>query len=299
MSLARLLPRDTKLALKARLKQARAWYAQTFRSYGRPELLRALRELGVKPGDTVMLHSAFSREHGFRGSAAELIETFIEAVGPEGHLLMVSLPYRNAALDWLESGKRFDVRKTPSMMGMVSEIFRRRPGVVRSLHPTHPILAFGPQAQRFIAAHPDCLCPCGPGTPFDEVARSDGQAVFMNVPVDMFTFFHFLEDRVKDALPFPLYTDTLYSAEVVDVEGRVRIVRTYAFAREAIRRRRPERLYDRLRQEGCVKSGQIGATRLLAVHMRDAIRCTDEMRAAGQFFYETGATQGQQPQPDL
>ena len=113
MSLTSWIPASTRKALKAKLKSARAWYAATFRSYGPVELLHALRALGVQPGDTVMLHSAWSREHGFRGSVGELIDTFAEAVGPTGHLLMVTLPYRNAALDWLESGRRFDVRKTP------------------------------------------------------------------------------------------------------------------------------------------------------------------------------------------
>lgn len=233
-----------------------------------------------------MLHSAFSPEHGFRGSINELIDTFAEAVGPQGHLLMVSLPYRSAALDWLQSGRRFDVRRTPSMMGMVSEVFRRRAGVVRSLHPTHPVLVQGPQAARFIAAHPDCLYPCGPATPFDELARADGRVLFFNVPIDMFTFFHYLEHQVSATLPFALYTDSPFDVPVVDASGRVRSVRTYAFAREAIRRRRPERLYDELRARGMVASQRIGATQLLAVRVQDAIACTQDLQQRGKLFYD-------------
>jgi aminoglycoside 3-N-acetyltransferase len=276
-----------KLAVKSKLKQLRVSYAAAFRSYGREELLAALRALGVRPGDTVMLHSAYSREHGFKGSIGELIDTFIDAVGPEGHLLMVSMPYRNASLDWLLSGRRFDVRKTPSMMGMVTEVFRRRPGVQRSLHPTHPILVHGAQAGRFIDAHPRCLYPCGPGTPFDEVAKADGVAVFFNVPIDTFTFFHYLEHMVKAALPFALYTDTPIEAAVIDAAGEEHRVRTYAFARDAIRRRRPDRLYDALRTSGKVASQRVGATRLLAVRVRDAIACTQQLQRDGVLFYDT------------
>ena len=149
-----MLPRTWRRAARARLAAWRAWLARTFRSYGRAELLQALRQLGVAPGDTVMLHSAWSAAHGFRGSIDELIDVFAEAVGPQGHLLMVSLPFGGASIDWLERGRAFDVRRTPSMMGMVSEMFRRRADVLRSLHPTHPILARGPQAARFIDGHP-------------------------------------------------------------------------------------------------------------------------------------------------
>ena len=278
--------RSTKLALKSRLARLRSWYVRTFRAYEPAELLRALRGLGIRPGDTIMLHSAWSAAHGFRGSIDDLIDAFVEAVGPQGHLLMVSLPYRNAALDWLQSGRTFDVRRTPSMMGMVSEMFRRRADVQRSLHPTHPILVRGPQAERFIAAHPDCPYPCGPGTPFEEMARADARVVFLNVPIDMFTFFHYLEHLVSPTLPFALYTDEPFDAPVVDADGRARTVRTYAFAREAIRRRRPERLYDALRAGGFVATQRVGATRLLAVRVRDAIACTQTLQAEGRLFYD-------------
>lgn len=290
MSLARLLPRTWKLAVKARLKQLQHWYAATFRSFGTAQLLQALRNLGVQPGDTVMLHSAYSAGNGFRGSIGDLIDTFIEAVGPEGQLLMVSLPYRNASLDWLQSGRRFDVRKTPSMMGMVSEVFRRRAGVQRSLHPTHPVLVLGPRTERFIAAHPDCVHPCGPGTPFDEVAKADGKVVFFNVPLYTFTFFHYLEHLVSPTLPFALYTETLFEAQVVDATGQARVVRTYAFARDAIRRRRPERLYEALHARGSVAVQTVGASRLMCVRVSDAIACTRELQEHGRLFYDLGPT---------
>ncbi len=286
MSLASLLPRPAKLAIKARLARLRSWYAQTFRAYGPSQLLQALHALGVQAGDTVMLHSAFSAEHGFRGTPSELIDTFLDAVGPEGHLMMVSLPYRNAALDWLESGRRFDVRKTPSMMGIVSEVFRRRAGVLRSLHPTHPVLVHGPQAGRIVAAHPDCLYSCGPGTPFEELATADGRIVFFNVEIATITFFHYLEHMVSSSLPFSLYTATPFDAPVIDAAGNPRIVRTFAFAREAIRRRRPERLLDALYARGMVAQRRIGATQLLAVRAQDAIALTLALQREGGLFYD-------------
>ena len=287
MSLASLLPPSTKAALKATRKRWIRSFNQRFRGYGAAELRAAWHALGIREGDTLMLHSAFSQEFGFRGTCSELIDTVLDAVGASGNLLMVSLPYRNAALDWLESGKRFDVRRTPSMMGLVSETFRRRPGVVRSLHPTHPVLAYGPQANQFVAAHPMCLYPCGPGSPFEEVALADGKAVFFNVPIDMFTFFHYLEHLVSSTLPFDLYTERIFEAPVVDENGANRIVRTHAFSREAIRRRRPERLYEALRASGKIAAHRVGASRLLCVRVRDAIDCTQSMLKRGELFYET------------
>jgi aminoglycoside 3-N-acetyltransferase len=171
---------------------------------------------------------------------------------------------------------------------LVSEVFRRRPGVLRSLHPTHPVLVLGPDAERFVAAHPDCPYPCGPGTPFDELARAGGKVGFLDVPIDTFTFFHNLEHRVSPGLPFALYTDKAFDAPVVDAEGRARTVRTYAFARDAIRRRRPERLYETLFASGVVRSARVGASRLLALDVADSIACTDRLQAEGRLFYDLG-----------
>jgi aminoglycoside 3-N-acetyltransferase len=289
-----LFPAHLRSILKASAKRWIASLNQRFRGFGKEQLAEALGALGVRQGDVVMLHSAFSPKSGFRGGCDDLVGAFLSAIGPSGHLLMVSLPYRGATIDWLESGRRFDVRKTPSMMGLVSESFRRRPDVVRSLHPTHPVLAHGPRARQIIETHAACLHPCGRGSPFDQLANADGKVVFFDVPIDTFTFFHYLEDLVSPALPFDLYTQHVYEVPVIDESGAMRTVRTHAFAREAIRRRRPERIYDALRRDGKLATRRVGAAQLLCVRVRDAIDCTQSMMQRGEFFYELGDLSGSQ-----
>lgn len=281
-----MLSRRFRLAAKAWLYAARRLAVRAFRSYDASDLLHAIRRLGVEPGDAVMLHSAFEPHHGFRGTIDALIDVFVEAVGPSGHLLMVSLPYRSSSLAYLQSGRRFDVRRTPSMMGLVSEMFRRRAGVLRSVHPTHPILAYGPQAERFVAAHPMCRYPCGPGTPFDEVALAGGKVLFFNAAFDTITFFHYLEHLVHKQLPFALYTDVPFDVTVIDAEGQGRSVTTYVFAEGAIRRRRFERFEDAMRARGAIRSCRVGNSYLLAADLKDAIECTQDMLRAGRLFYE-------------
>ncbi len=286
MRILSALPRPFKLALKARWKQTHVWIAQTWLSYDSRQLLAALRSLGINSGDSVMLHSAFSPVHGYRGTSDALTDVFIEAMGPTGHLLMVSLPYRSASIDYIQAGRTFDVRRTPSLMGIVSELFRRRNDVLRSLHPTHPILVRGPRAAWFVDEHPDCLYPCGPGTPFHRLAEADGKAVFFNVPFDTFTFFHYLEHLVSPYVPFALYTNDTFAVPVVDQEGRSRTVTTFAFAPEAIRRRRFEVLDMEMRRRGLIRRKRIGNSYILAVRVRDAIKCVRAMQSDGRFFYD-------------
>lgn len=280
------LRRKLRLSAKVWVYAARRVAVRAFRSYGARELLHAVRALGVVPGDAVMLHSAFEPHYGFRGTIDQLIDVILDAIDPNGHLLMVSLPYRSSSLAYLQSGRRFDVRRTPSMMGMVSEIFRRRAGVLRSVHPTHPILAFGPQAERFVSAHPTCHYPCGPGTPFDELARAGGKVLFFNAEFGNFTFFHYLEHLVHEQLPFALYTDVPFDVTVIDADGKQRTVTTYAFNETAIRRRRFERFEQAMRERGVIRSRRVGNGYLLAVDLKDAIECTQDMLRAGQYFYD-------------
>ncbi len=279
--------RVCKLWLKARLLRVRELWVRVFRSYDESDLLAALHEVGVVRGDALMLHSAFGRAHGFRGSIEQLTDVFIDAVGQEGHLLMVSLPYRSSSFAYLSKLKVFDVRKTPSMMGLVSEMFRLRPDVLRSLHPTHPVLVRGRRAEAFIEGHPDCLHPCGPGSPFDKLAQANGLVVFFNVAFDTYTFFHYLEHMVSPHLPFSLYTEQTFDVPVVDRAGHPRTVKTHVFAPDAIRRRRFDVFEAALRRRGLIRQTRLGASRIQSVRVQDTIACVSEMASRGEFFYDT------------
>ena len=285
-SLLSKLPPLPKSRLRGFYLERKKRFVETFLSYSPEELERALIELGVKSGDTVLVHSSFNPHSGFQGSPEKLIDVFLKTVGPEGNLLMVSLPYSTSSISYLQKLKLFDVRKTPSRMGMISELFRRRPGVLRSLHPTHPMLAYGPKAEWIVAGHEDCLYPCGPGTPFEKLAQLNGKILFFYVGFTYLTFFHYLEHLVHKKLPFPLYTDKPFDVPVIDANGKERTVKTYVFTPDAIKRRRPDPLERDFWRRGVIKKGRVGATRLLLVDANKAIASALDMLRRGVYFYK-------------
>jgi aminoglycoside 3-N-acetyltransferase len=286
MSILQKVPKPLKLALKAKVLEARRAWVRAFRSYGDAELLATLRALGIREGDSLMLHSAFAAHHGYRGTVEDLTNVLLRAVGPAGHLAMVSMPYRTSSQQYLEKIKEFDVRRAPSMMGMVSEMFRRRDGVRRSAHPTHPILVYGPRADWIVEGHAACVYPCGPGTPFEKLLSLDTKAVFFNVGFEVFTFYHYLEHRVGADLPFALYAERAYEVPVLDADGEHRLVKAHVFAAEGIPRRRIEKLEQALRAQQRFGDARVGATRILVAGLADAVACTDAMRARGEYFYD-------------
>jgi len=279
-----LAPQKSKL--RAVYYGVRQKLVDAFRSYGEPELLATLRKLGIAEGDTLMVHAGFNRLSGFKSSPTSLVETLLEAVGPEGHLLMVSMAYMSSAYEYLKQGKPFDVRKTVSRMGIVSETFRRRPGVLRSLHPSNPVLAFGPKAEWIIEGHENCRQPCGPGSPFEKMHGLHAKVLFYDASIYTLTFFHYLEDMLEKRLPFRLFREEPLNAEVIDHAGASHVIQTYAYSDETIRRRRPQRMTAELERLGLIRRARVGNSRLILLYTSDAVEVVRNMADRGVFFYD-------------
>ena len=275
-----LLGEKRKRRIRTQLNGIRRVWAKHFRRYGGAELQAALSRLGVAPTDTLLVHANFRVDSGFQGTPNDIVTALIGVVGTHGNLLMVSQPFRGYALDHLAKGKKFDVRRTVSMMGLITEMFRRRDGTRRSLHPTHPVLALGIDADALTAGHQDCQYPCGEGTPFEKLRSKHAKILFFDVGTGANTFFHHVEDILRDELSFPLYDSRLFTIEVIDVAGKPHHVRTYAFARGISRN--TALLEAELSERGLVKSETIGNSRLILVTANDVLDVMTDLIKSGQ-----------------
>ena len=112
-------------------------------------LVDDLLSLGVRPGGVLLVHSSYKSLGPLGGGPAEVIQGFQEALGARGTLLMPALSYAAVTPEH----PLFDVRSTPSCVGVIPETFRRAPGVLRSMHPTHSVSGTGPQAGALLGDH--------------------------------------------------------------------------------------------------------------------------------------------------
>ena len=273
-----------KRVMLAKTNEAKRWLASALRGYDGVQLKARLNSSGLAEGDTVLVHSNFKPDSGFKGAPLDLVNALAATVGETGNLLMVSLPFRGAAYDYLAQGKPFNVKKTLSMMGLVTEMFRRREGTLRSLHPTHPVLAYGKDARWLIADHEHCRYPCGRGSPFEKFHQLKGKLLFFDVPFHSITFFHYVEDLLKERLPFPVYNERLFSVPVVDAGGEKRVVQTYAFNSEV--RRMAARLEAEMQRRGQIRQGRVGNSRFRLVLAADVVACFTAMVEAGNLPYD-------------
>jgi aminoglycoside 3-N-acetyltransferase len=276
-----------KRAIKAKLHQARQRLVRSLRSYDAAALTAQLRRMGVADTDTLLVHSNFEPLSGFTGTPMDVVNALAGLVGDKGNLLMVSIPFRGSAYDHLALGKVFDVRKTISMMGLITEMFRRRPGTLRSLHPTHPMLAVGRDAARIVAGHEACRYPCGPGSPFETFHALGGKILFLDVSFGSITFFHYVEHLLREDLPFPVYDDRVFEAAVVDAAGQKHTVPTQAYSRDYPRA--AEKLESEMLRQGRIRKGRVGNSRLLLVDAADVVACFRAMVKAGNYPYHPKA----------
>jgi len=262
-------------AVKLRARNLKRGLIRALWGFGPADVTRACRDLGVKPGDIAMVHSGVVAASAYTGTIPQLVDAFIEAVGPNGGIAMQTMPYFGMrSADYLDSSKPFDVRRSVSMMGMISEVFRRRPDVGRSLHPTHPTAYWGSRGHWLVEKQLAELAPFGPDSPFGRLLKAKGKVIMFSAGVETMTFVCHLEHLFQDTLPVPLYEPDPKTGVVIDYDGHQHRIETLVLSRESSRTRNIARLESVLLRSGSLRSQRIGRTRLLvgdACAMHDAV----------------------------
>ena len=186
---------------------------------------RALRRVGVRPGSVLFVHSAYDQMTSVRCAPLEVIRILGEAVGEAGTVVMPTFPMAGRSQDHLDSGAVFDVRRTPSRAGLLTEVFRRMPGAVRSLHPTHPVSARGPAAERITLGHERSATPFDEHSPFQRMLDAGADVLGIGT-LSAMTFRHLADHQIQDRLPYPIYSGCPTAARVVDRDGTTREILT-------------------------------------------------------------------------
>lgn len=263
------------------------WLARSVWAYGPNDVVRYLRRIGVGEGSTLMMHASWRPHNGFQGKPAALVEALKTVVGPDGLVVMMSLPYQNmSSAEWLATGKPMNVKRSPSMMGMVSEVFRRSAGVRRSLNATHPILAWGRDAESFLADHEKTEFPCGPESPFPRLLARDAMVIGFDAPYYTFTFHMLAEHLLADTLPVPLYAPEVLTGTIIDYDGNEIRQPIRVFSTEANRQRRLDRLISRLADDGALHRDKLGNTALTWIRAQAMMDGAVRLAREGPHFYD-------------
>lgn len=235
-------------------------------------LKEQLREMGITFGDHVMVHSAMSKMGHLREGPMGLVNALLEVVGPEGTVCMPSSPVSKLQLDYIREQPVFDVVNTPSVMGAISEAFRKLPATKRSLHPTEPVCANGKLADEFVKDHFGWSTPYNKHSPWKKLMDANGKILYVGVTLaNAGTHLHTLEDAVS--FKYPVYFQEVFTARLIDKNGVERSMQTKVHNPEFSRRRRCDELIPFFEREGVLQKTQLGRADCLLLNAQSMFKC--------------------------
>ncbi|RCH69755.1 aminoglycoside N(3)-acetyltransferase [Streptomyces sp. SDr-06] len=176
----------------------------------RDSLAADLRALGVRPGETLLVHSSLKSLGWVCGGPVTVVRALLDALGETGTLVVPTHSGDNSdpshwrrppvPEEWWEAIRAttpaYDPLITPSRgVGVIPETARTWPGALRSAHPQTSFAAIGPAAARVTGGHAlDCLL--GERSPLARLEEAGARVLLLGAGYDSCTSFHLAEYRV-------------------------------------------------------------------------------------------------------
>lgn len=171
-------------------------------SVTRGDLSAAFGRLGLAEGDIVLSHSSMRSFGHVDGGPDTVVAALRDTVGTSGTLVFPTLVQKNFA----QAYQTWDIRLSPSDVGLLSETFRLREGVLRSDQATHSVAAEGPAAADLVAGHgayghrdgPFGHDPFAWSSPWQKLVFLKAHIIFLGVSLRYNTLKHLIEYRLAE-----------------------------------------------------------------------------------------------------
>lgn len=247
--------------------------------YTKSDLIRHIRALGISPTDTVMVHTSLKSIGVIDPEDKTTAEIYLDALRecvPDGLLLIPAHTWAVIQQD----GQQFDVRTTRPNIGVVPAVAAKlaaeavdagRTDILRSLHPTHSVVAFGRRAAEYIAGDRTATTPAPAQGCFGQLLREQAKILLVGVNQGRNTFFHAVDEYIDT--PNRL-RDMPIHVTVRDYDGTVTPRILYRHSHSMSDYFMNYEAY--LEQEDAVRFGRIGDA---LVRVCDAAKCTEAITA--------------------
>lgn len=244
-------------------KSKRAIFEDGARKYYYSDILEALRKVGIRKGDAIFVHSDVAKfgklaDIRDRGEFLDLMLAALkEAVGAKGTIIMPTFSYS------FTKKEVYDPDKTPSTVGVLTEHFRKQPGVKRTEHPIFSAAAWGGEKEYF--GHDSAKDCFGQGTIFGKIYKKNAKIVFFGAFFESCTFIHSLEQLFGAPYRF----NKSFTGKI-SVGGKVREETCDYFVRSLDGSANPEfSVFEaHLVKNGFIKRAKLGSGEILAVSSR-------------------------------
>lgn len=174
----------------------------------RSQLAADLRRLGLRAGDTVLLHVSVKSIGWIVGGPQVVLKAIFDVLTPAGTLMMLASwegnPYELA--EWSEEEQRrwlaecppFDPQTSPvdhRELSILAEYLRTWEGAQRSTHPLASFVAVGSKAVWLTETHPRRYG-FGVDSPLGRLCAAAGRVLVLGAPLSNLTLLHHAEQLV-------------------------------------------------------------------------------------------------------
>ena len=200
---------------------------------------KILSDIGIVRGNVLFVHSSMNWIGGGVTEGIALIEALLDAVGPSGTLVMPSYAWRGSPVE----GGNFDVRKTPSAVGLLTELFRRWPGVHRSAHYWVPVCAYGQDAVYLTKDQTSMEHAFACDSTFRRLSELEALVVGLGVSLNTSSLAHLPDYDLQELYSFAAFAKQPLYGTVIDSTGACIATKSIVVPRELLASYQPSALF--------------------------------------------------------
>ena len=241
------------------------------------KLVEGFRDLGVEEGDTLLVHSSYKSLGAVDGGPQIVINALESVLGEDGTLVMPTFNFD------FNKGTPWDVRLTPSKMGVLTELVRNNPRAKRVFHPFYSFAILGKHAEmlgslRYKSSYER-------NSVFGKLRDLDGKIMVIGLSyTNSMTFFHHIEQM--EGVDYRFLKQ--FTGEVTDWDGTTKVDTFEMLVRDidkgVITEVNP--MGELMEKEGIIKVGKIGEADVKLMKANDVYAFTArEMRRDPHLLY--------------
>jgi aminoglycoside 3-N-acetyltransferase len=157
--------------------------------YTKNDLIGQIEALGIRSNDTVCIHSSMKAIGEVEGGADTVLDAFIHYL-KDGLLIFPTHTWDRINADH----PIFNPLTDPSCVGILSNLFMKRSGVIRSWHPTHSVAALGKDAAEYVRSEERSETPCPREGCWGKLYDRGAKILFIGCDLTKNTIIHGVEE---------------------------------------------------------------------------------------------------------
>ena len=241
-----------------------------------------LREVGVREGDGLLVHSALHLLGRPIGGMQMYLDTLLGMTGQAGTLVVPTFNFAFAR------GEEYHPDETPAVnMGAFSEFFRQQPAARRTTHPMQSFAAIGAEAD--VLAGYDTPSAFDDGSAADHMVRQGYKLLLLGADIQAASILHYAEQRVT--VPYRYWKD--FSGRLWR-DGAVQeaVYRMYVRDMEIDARLEIYEVETVLREEGKWSAVELNYGKISLVSLADFVEVASRLLAADPWRWVTNPPEG-------